>query len=74
MGTRGAAPAAREAIRDGLVESGIKLHFISEILPEFLESEEQYRISAGRDNHPNARAHRLIAEYVVHDMLASEHR
>lgn len=45
------------------------VHRVSAILPEFSDSTRQYRIHP-RDWHPNALANRLLAGYVVENILA----
>ena len=55
-------------IRKGLKIVTNNIHLISNILPNFYELVEEYEISK-HDRHPNALAHKLIAEYVVNNIL-----
>ena len=59
----------RRAIRD-LKQSGIRVHPWSDILPEFATNPARYYLDR-RDGHPNATAHKLIAEYVTEKILRS---
>ncbi len=43
---------------------GFQLHLASQILPDYAENRQIYEIRG--DGHPNARAHRLLAEYIAH--------
>lgn len=52
-----------------LEHRGFNLHFISQILPGYPENQDKYIIGDG-DAHPNARAHRMIAEYVAQRIWA----
>jgi hypothetical protein len=62
--------ADNRAIRDGLRQRGITVHLMSDILPNYRADDlnEEYRIHA-RDAHPNARASKLIARYIVGEIL-----
>jgi hypothetical protein len=62
--------ADNRAIRDGLRQRGITVHLMSDILPNYRADDlnEEYRIHA-RDAHPNARANKLIARYIVGEIL-----
>ncbi len=51
-----------------LSRRGFHLHFISKILPGYVENEERYTIIG--DGHPTALAQRLIAEYVKREIWA----
>ena len=55
-------------ILEGLKGKGIKLHLISEILPDFNHQQSRYEISPD-ETHPNALAHETIAQYVVDEIL-----
>jgi len=55
------------AIAHELERRGIRVHSMSEILPGYPEHKADFTIPL--DGHPNARADRLIAEYVVHQIL-----
>jgi len=59
--------AEMRSIGDSLQGSGIPVHRIEDILPPLPEG-ESYRLSPDND-HPNAKAHRKIAEYVVDNIL-----
>lgn len=58
------------AVSDGLKQDGVDVHLISDILPNYEVDDlnETYRLHE-TDNHPNALANELIAEYVVRDIL-----
>jgi len=53
---------------DDLQSSGLSVHSIEDILPDFESGSEQYRLHR-HDGHPNARAHEIIGDYVVTEML-----
>lgn len=53
-----------------LREHKLDLHPISDILPNFPSDEGRYEISP-YDRHPNALAHELIAEFVVHHLVGN---
>ena len=55
------------AIERGLKKQGLPVHSMSAILPGFRTQEAEYEISP-YDQHPNERAHELIAEYVVNSI------
>jgi len=56
------------AIAAELVRRGLRVHPMSQILPDYPRSEAAFTIPL--DGHPNARADRLIAEYVATRILA----
>jgi hypothetical protein len=49
-------------------DKGINVHLISNILPDYQNNRLKYDISP-YDKHPNVLAHRLIAEYIVKNIL-----
>jgi hypothetical protein len=59
-----------KAIRDGLLEKGIHVHLMSDILPNYEADalNAAYRIHE-RDAHPSALANELIAQYLVSRVL-----
>jgi len=62
-------PAERcREILEGLSKRNIRVHLISNILPDYKENELKYTIGYG-DRHPSALAHELIARYVVDRVL-----
>lgn len=62
--------ADNRAIRDGLRRRDIKVHLMSDILPNYRADDlnDEYRIHV-RDPHPNALANELIAQYVIREVL-----
>jgi hypothetical protein len=62
--------ADNRAIREGLQETGITVHLMSEILPNYRADDlnQQYRLHE-RDMHPSAFAVELIAQYIVREIL-----
>jgi hypothetical protein len=60
--------ATLQKIWKGLKERGVQIHLISDILPNFRESRSKYEIST-HDRHPSPLAHRLIAEYLVTNVI-----
>jgi hypothetical protein len=51
-----------------LKEKGIRVHLVSEILPNFFSKHLDYVLSED-DGHPNRRAHKAIAEYVSENIV-----
>lgn len=49
-------------------DKGLNVHLMSKILPEYQNNRFKYNISP-YDSHPSPLAHRLIAEYVLHNIL-----
>lgn len=62
--------ADNRAIREGLRQRGINLHLMSHILPNYRADDlnQQYRIHV-RDPHPNALANKLIAQYLIREIM-----
>ena len=52
---------------DGFREKGMNCHFIGEAASDIYRNRSEYMIPM--DGHPNAKAHDLIAEYVVEHIL-----
>lgn len=50
------------------IDNGISLHLTSDIIPDYQNNKSKYILSP-YDTHPNALAHRLVAEYVVSNIL-----
>lgn len=48
-----------------LKDKGIKIHLISDILPDFHKKEVEYQLREQDDTHPNPLAYKIIAEYVA---------
>lgn len=61
------------AILNGLYAKGIRVHLISRILPDLINSESKYQLNE-YDGHPNPLAYELIAKYLVEKVLAREDR
>jgi len=61
--------ATFETILQGLMAADIPVHRVSDILPGYVETPEQYELSP-HDAHPSAWAHELIADYVATHILA----
>jgi hypothetical protein len=57
-------------IQKGLLEKNVELFLITEALPESTSNPEQYEIPF--DHHPNALAHKRIAEFVIRRMLPDD--
>jgi hypothetical protein len=53
---------------DDLREAGITVHHIPDILPNYSKQRMPYVLDK-KDQHPNALAHRLIAEYVTQHII-----
>jgi hypothetical protein len=51
--------------------AGLQVHQVDDMLPGNITDESRYEISR-YDNHPNALANDLIAEYVVREILGKE--
>jgi hypothetical protein len=54
---------------EGLREAGMPVHVVASILPGYDRDPAPYQIKPLIDSHPNARAHDLLARYVVHEIL-----
>ena len=59
---------SREII-SGLSSKGIKVHLISDILPDYSENELKYRLSE-IDHHPNQLAYKTIAQYISREIIS----
>lgn len=57
-----------EKVLDYFQVSGINVHLITTILPDYQYNEVKYILSP-YDDHPNALTHRLIAEYITNNIL-----
>ena len=57
------------SLHDALMEKGITVHSVSDILPEYETNPGLYQIDAD-DTHPNALAHEIIALYVADKIIA----
>jgi hypothetical protein len=55
-------------MKSGFEARSIKVHLVSDILPEFPEELAKYEISRF-DTHPSPLAHRLIGAYVVEELI-----
>jgi hypothetical protein len=55
-------------ILEGLQVAGIRIHLISDILPEYKNDPSRYELNTF-DKHPNPLAHRLIARYVANQIV-----
>ena len=62
---------AYDRVRTGLLERGIKLHYINEILSDWPIHMSRYILS-DYDQHPNAFAQAQIAKYVVSQILSTQ--
>ena len=60
-----------KAVWEGLRSKDIKVHFVREILPDYLNNKAMYRISP-HDGHPSAAANRIIAEYIAGNVVDVE--
>jgi hypothetical protein len=62
-----------EAIVEALIKKGIKIHSLSNIINNYHSKENQkYRIA--HDDHPSALTHRLMANYVVNEIISGKSR
>lgn len=59
----------REPIIRLLNERDIPLHLIEKILPDYSDHKLMYAIVPNYDNHPNALANELIADYIINHIL-----
>ena len=59
--------------RAGLLEATPRVHYVEEFLPRYRESPYLYALDP-QDEHPNARAHEVIAAYVAEHILATASR
>ena len=59
-----------EAVWEGLRSKDIKVHFVREILPDYVNNRARYRLD--KDPHPSAEANRIIAEYIAGNILDVE--
>jgi len=57
-------------IKEGFKTLSIHYHLVSNILPGLSENIEKYELSV-YDKHPNPKTHKLIAEYVVKNIIAA---
>jgi hypothetical protein len=57
------------SLHDDLMEKGITVHSVSDILPEYETNSGLYQLDAD-DTHPNALAHEIIALYVADKVIA----
>lgn len=60
---------SHDRVRTGLLERGINLHEVANIIPDWSTNKPRYILSK-YDNHPNATAYARIAEYVVKSILS----
>jgi len=54
---------------EGLLRRGLRVHFVSEILPDQREHAARYAVSP-RDGHPNRTANERIAAWIAREVLA----
>jgi len=59
----------KETVLRELKAQGIPLYYISAIIPDVDQHPAIYRLAFPYDWHPSARAHELIAEYVVSEII-----
>ena len=57
-----------DAMAKGFAAAGIRVHLISDILPDYIGKPDTYNIHA-REPHPNSLAHDLISRYVAADIV-----
>lgn len=50
----------------------IDLRSLSAIIPDYLDHLDRYVIDRKFENHPNVEAHRLIAAYILHDIVGQK--
>jgi hypothetical protein len=62
---------APDGIAGELARQGLRVHRISDILPERSRYHEKYKISK-HDHHPSAFAHERIAEYVTSSIIGTD--
>lgn len=51
---------------------GIDIRMLSTIIPDFLEHLDRYVIDRKYENHPNVEAHRLLATYILNDIVGKK--
>lgn len=54
-----------------LAEQGFQLHLVGDILPGYLGNKERYWVHEN-DHHPNTEAHRLLADYLVNEVVGKQ--
>ncbi|MHC4567912.1 MAG: hypothetical protein ACYTE3_19385 [Planctomycetota bacterium] len=59
---------SREII-SGLRSRGIKIHLVSDILPDYFENEVKYHVSEF-DHHPNRLANKTMAQYISREIIS----
>ena len=60
-------------ILDGLRSRDIRVHLISQIIPDYESSHPNVKYELHQnDSHPNAYTHRLIAQYIARNILQTE--
>lgn len=62
-----------EALVEELEARGVKVHRVSNMLPGLRKDGSPYRVHP-KDAHPSAKAHALIAQYVVEEILLTRNR
>jgi hypothetical protein len=60
-----------EEVLSGLKEKGIRVHLVSDILPDYCENKVKYQLSEV-DDHPNKLAYELIAEYISNNIISKQ--
>jgi hypothetical protein len=60
-------------LRDGFRQMGFSLHLVEDILPGYTADRSKFILSSA-DHHPNALADRLIAQYIVRDILPQQQK
>lgn len=58
-----------QMLEKALVARNLSIHRVSEIIPDYFDDKNKYRIHED-DHHPNALAHERIADYIVREVLA----
>ncbi len=65
--------AAFEKLRDGFRQMGIPLHLAEDILPGYKSDPLQFTLSSV-DHHPNALADRIVAEYILREIIKQQQK
>jgi hypothetical protein len=52
-----------------LKAAGIDIRPLSAVIPDYLDHLDRYVIDRTYENHPNVEAHRLIAAYILHEIV-----
>jgi len=63
------SPKQSETVWEGLSAIGIRVHRVSNIIPDLYQNQTMYRIAPPYEPHPNLRTYELLADYVVSEII-----